>query len=129
MKLFRPTDPIVEELIGEGSGSALDFFVTPTYESYITIQEMDAAATLRQATQDHGGTQSITFDNNEAFMGHVIGLAPHGALALQLWDKDIIADFFNAEKYGSIVLDVTAGSSVGSSSTAEIVIQQMRPYQ
>jgi len=128
LKLWRPTEPIVEEICGTGTGSAVTHYVTFTFETYVTLLGFDAATTTNYCNQSYGGTAAIAFDSAEHFQGHVTGLAPHGALALQLWDKDDIGGFFQAQRYGSIRLDITAGSSVGSNSTCEIVIQQLRTY-
>jgi len=128
LKLWRPTEPIVEEICGTGTGSAVTHYTTFTFETYLTILGFDAATTTAYCNQSYGGKADIAFDSAEHFQGHVVGLAPHGALALQLWDKDSISDYFQAQNYGSVRLDLTAGSSVGSSSTCEVVIQQLRTY-
>lgn len=127
-KILRPRDPITEEICGTGTGSAVQHFVTPAYETYVTTLGFDAATTTNYCNQSYGGDATIAFDNAEHFQGHVIGLCPHGALALPFGMPDDIGDWYDVTKLGNLKLDLTAGSSVGSSSTCEILTQQFRRY-
>jgi hypothetical protein len=119
----------VERLIGLGSGSAVTFYIAPTYETYISFASMGSAlAASTNITQSNGGTVAILSDASEAFQALVYGHAPHGMIALPQGDQNDLDGWLNVSKAGSILLALTAGSSVGSASTAEVVLQQKRIY-
>ena len=119
----------VEALIGMGSGSAITFYIAPTYEQYMTIAPMGSAlAATVTVNQGSGGTCSILSDSSEAFQAFTAGYAPHGLIALPQGDQNDPSDWLKASQAGSIALSLTAGSSVGSGSTAEAILQQLRTY-
>lgn len=128
-KALAPKNRIIDAICGTGTGSAVGHYVTPAYETYITVLGFDAAVTTAYATQSYGGYTTIAYDNAEHFQGHVHGLMPHGALALPFGDPLDASTWLDVTKAATLKLDITAGSSVGSSSTCEIVAQQARMYK
>ena len=119
----------VEVIIGMGSGSAITYFTAPTYETYCHVSPMGSplAATVDLA-QSNGGTISLLSDASEAFQMSSRGYAPHGLIALPQGDQMDVSDWLKVSQSGSIALSLTAGSSVGASSTAEAILQQLRTY-
>jgi hypothetical protein len=127
-KMFARTTAQVT-LIGLGSGSAITYYVTPTYEMYMTITPMGSTlAASVTVNQGSGGTTSILSDASKAFQSISHGYAPHGHVELPQGDQYDINDWLKASKSGNINVKLTAGSSVGSASTAEVIAQQLRTY-
>jgi len=118
-----------EAIIGMGSGSAINFFIAPTYEVYCNVSPMNTPlAVTVDLAQAQGGRVSLLSDASEAFQLRVSGYAPHGHIALPQGDQLNPDDWLNVSKFGNIALTITAGSSVGASSTAEVILQQKRTY-
>lgn len=128
LKLMQRYPRIEESFLGSGTGSAVDHFVTPTYDAYGNISNLDAALTNNYLAQDYGGTQAVVGDSGDQFQVHMSGLAPHGATQILLTDPLRPETWHVPNPQGSEKLRITAGTSVGSSSTAEVVVQQVRRY-
>ena len=118
-----------EIITGLGSGSAITFFVAPTYEMIMTFAPMGSAqgATVT-VNQGSGGTTSILSDSSEAFQSVARGYAPHGMINLPQGDQMDLSDWLPVSQAGSVVLSLTAGSSIASSQTAQVILQQLRTY-
>lgn len=127
-KLTSMKTKVVESILGTGTGSAVEHFCTPSYETYIVVGAITTALASIVTQQIYGGSVDITADNAEHFQSQVTGYCPHGAVDLPLSRLNDVDDFFNPAGLGSLKLDLTAGSSVGSSSTCEILAQQLRRY-
>lgn len=120
---------VVESLIGMGSGSAITFYIAPTYEQYMTFAPMGSAqAATVTVNQGSGGTCSILSDANEGFQALSFGYAPHGMIGLPQGDQNDPNDWLPVSQAGSVVLSLTAGSSIASSQTAQVILQQLRTY-
>jgi len=119
----------IEAFIGMGSGSAITYYIACTYEQYISIAPMGStlAATVT-VNQGSGGTCSILSDASKGFQAFSAGYAPHGLIALPQGDQLNPDTWLKASQAGSVALALTAGSSVGSASTAEVILQQKRIY-
>ena len=117
-----------ESIFGYGAGSAVEHFITPTYDCTIVVGGVGTALTTAICQQAEGGSCDIHVDTTEEFQGIISGYCPHGALALPMGDINEINDWLNVDTFKSLKLDLLAGSSVGSSSTCEIISQQLRRY-
>ncbi len=119
----------VEIAIGMGSGSAITFFCAPTYETYQSVAPLGTTLAATVAlVQSNGGTFSLLSDASKGFQVITMGYAPHGHIALPQGDQDDIDGWLKPSELGNIALAITAGSSVGSASTAEVILQQKRTY-
>ena len=126
LKALEPEDKVVENFAGLGTGSAVTYYICSSYENYGIGIGRSASQTTLIVAQPSGSAINVTNDASESFGAHVDGYAPFGALDLLPYSKKEEADFFLAPSYGSIVLDLTAGS--GASGTVQIIVQQARTY-
>jgi len=108
--------------------SAFTCYCTPTYDTKIVWAPILGTDSGWLGKASYGGT--FTADGSAATEGDCIltGKGPHGALCIPFGIQDDITDWYDMTNIKSLKLKVTAGSSVGSSSTAEIVVQQLRRY-
>jgi hypothetical protein len=128
LKILPQPLPITEMITGTGTGSAVQHFCTPTYNVYGAGAGLDTSLTTFILAQSYGGDVTVTADNAEFFTLAVQGTAPHGAMQIPLGSKNDPADWFDPRQLSALKAKITAGSSVGSSSTCEVLTEQLRTY-
>lgn len=111
-----------------GSTSDVTNYVTPTYETFIVGNTTDAAAGYVSITSSYGGTASVKVSTAADLDLFVQGYCPHGAMAIPFGDLWDINNWYDVTKLAKLELSITAGSSVGSSSTCEAITEQLRRY-
>lgn len=117
-----------EQLFAHMLTTTDDFYITPAYEVAIGPCETDDADSVIQASRSYGGNIAMLGEIATDIVANVSGKAPHGALIIPFGDKDYPPDWFDPSGLKSARLAITAGSSVGSSSTLELIAQQVRNY-
>lgn len=121
--------PLVQDLIfGAASVAGVDHFITPCFDAYPALNAEGTNAQIYTEAFVNGGTKKIYGDVAANFNGLYSGRCPHGALAWQMGDEELPDDWWQADKLISARLKITAGSSVEASSTAQVVLQQLRKY-
>jgi len=119
-----------EFLVGTGTGSAEGTYCAAAMWAFVAMGPLASAlSAASQLTQVAGGYFTALMDSAETFQLLISGKTPHGAVEIPFGDQADIETWLKVAGIGSLKLDVTAGSSVGSSSTAEIVSQQLRSYK
>jgi hypothetical protein len=119
---------IHEQLDVVGTGASQAVYVTPAYEGKATGLGQTANQASLISYPVAGGNIGCTFDSGETVSCSMQGFCPHGALAIAMGDANDMNDWYDAPKLKSLKLFLTAGSSVIASSTAEVVLQQLRRY-
>ena len=101
-------------------------FCTPTYETVVVGNGMDADEVTLFADQSFGGSFDATAGaaGNVQFL--VNGQNPHGSIMMPFGIKDNIDDWFDVSKVGNLKLTIMAGSD--ASGTLEVVSEQLRKY-
>ena len=128
LKMYDGHRIVMEGIAGLGTGSAVEYFCTPTYECYYTGVGRSASQTTLIVSQGTGGTVDITNDSSESFQTLTYGIAPHGAWAYDFGCPDMIETWYNPQGLTSLRLELKGGSSVGSSSTCEVVLETLYKY-
>jgi len=124
-----PNNNIMTDGFGTfGTGSAVNYYVTPTYECYGAGIGRSHSQTTAIVAQGSGGRVAVTNDASEAMGVHYSGYAPHGAVNIPFGKQNDPTDWYDLSRVGKLTAKITAGSSVGSSSTAEVLTQQYRRY-
>lgn len=129
VKLMPGAREFEEFLVGTGTGSAETTYVTPTMWTFISCLGLNSALSSIVPAQSYGGSLSVNTDSAEVYQLHVRGRCPHGALDIPFGIPDEPESWLSVAKLGALKADITAGSSVGSSSTCELVSQQLRAYK
>ena len=126
---FMPGNDYFESFFrGSFSTSADDYYTRPTYDNKVVPCAFLADGGFFLTTAPTGPT--VPCDATSATEGdyRVCGKSPHGALNIQFGDQDDINDWYDVTKLKALTLKLTAGSSVGSSSTCSVLVQQLRRY-
>ena len=116
-----------EAFYGIGTGAEVTYFTAISYEQTVLVGPMEntLAATVK-VNQGSGGQSIILSDNNKAFQARACGNAPHGHIALPQGDQQDPTDWLKVASASSIAIPLTAGAAGGASSTAEVILQQLR---
>jgi len=120
--------PYVEKLRAAGTTSAVAHYVTPCYEEGMWLSDILATPNYFGLTMGYGGKISIDCNSASEVDGMVHGWCPNGAVAIEFgdpWDYD---DWYDLGGVKDLKLEVTAGSSVLSSSTCQIIAEQLCRY-
>lgn len=128
VKLMEANPGLVECLYGRLSAAANTFYITPAYAAQVTPIGLDGAATTLYAGASYGGSVALTSAASVDVRATVSGKAPHGALSLPMGDQDEMSDWLDLSSNKKLELVITAGSSVGSSSTVESIVESVVRY-
>lgn len=118
-----------ERLYGGASAAGVAHFITPTLDCFPSLNAEGTSAQIYAEAFVNGGTKTIHGDVTANFHGIYTGYCPHGAVAFPMGSPDDNEDWWDVTQLGSARIKITAGSSVEASSTAQVVLQQLRRYQ
>ena len=117
----------IEEIFGATDTSGVDHYVTPTMTVHAALTAMSTAAYLAKE-ETPGNLFKIVGSAATNFRGLISGHCPHGALEIPFGDLSYPPDAWDVTALKNAQLRVKAGSSVASSSTAQVVVEQYRNY-
>jgi len=120
--------PLREYIEGAALTTTRDFYVMSTYEIQVVAMAMGFAAGYLSSDYCYGGNIDIRGSVAANFKALVQGYAPFGALCLPFGDQMNHEDWYSVADIGSLRLTLKAGSSPGSSSTCEVITEQLRTY-
>jgi hypothetical protein len=125
------TPPYREWIIGPGTSSAQYFYCTPCY--WPGFGAAGWRATIgggdKNIYQGDGGRfQYVQTGAGPNWQCLVEGWAPHGVIEVPFGLQNDPEDWYKVVDIGNLKLDIKGGSSVGTSQTCEIFLQQARPY-
>lgn len=129
LKYFAgPLGPMTEKLRARITTTHVYHYVTPTYECGLTGSNIGEAASYLEGDEFYGGKGYLLASANADFDILVWGYAPHGALGIPMGKLHDLNDWYDLAAAGNLRTKITAGSSVGSSSTMEVILEQLRSY-
>jgi hypothetical protein len=114
-----------------GTTTAQYFYCTPCYHPRFTDTQWRSAVATAEASIYSGNGGRFQHDAEAAgpnHQVHALGHLPHAVIPLLPKFSDMPEDWYNINGIGNLKLDITGGSSVGTSQTAEILTQQLRRY-
>lgn len=115
-------------LYGGASAAGVAHFITPCFDAYPSLNSEGVAGYIYTEAFVNGGTKTIYGSTTENFHGIYTGRCPHGAIGFPMGNLQNPEEWWDVSKLKSARLKVTAGSSVESSSTLQLVLQQLRKY-
>jgi len=128
-KVLAGMYPMWADLIyGACSAAGVIHFITPCFDAYPSLNAEGTSAQVYTEAFVNGGSKTIHADVTTNFHGLYTGQCPHGAISIDMGDQDDPDDWWNVPALTKARLKITAGSSVESSSTCQVVTQQLRKY-
>ncbi|MFX0121493.1 MAG: hypothetical protein ACFFBQ_17525 [Promethearchaeota archaeon] len=120
-----------EWIIAPGDLNEQYYYCTPCYWPAFASAQWQTApnAGFLGIYEGDGGrmkVQHVTATCN--WQCHVQGWAPHGVIEIPFGLQEDPADWYDVTKIGNLKLDILGGSSVGTSQTCEVFLQQHRAY-
>jgi len=119
---------INEELYGAALTTTRDFYTMSTHEVIASAIATGFAASYIKSELAYGGNIDIRGLAACNFMAKITGYCPFGGLYLPFGDPKDPDDWYDTTKVGNLQLRIKGGSSVGGSSTCQVVTQQLRKY-
>lgn len=129
-KIIVPMGEVEEDYKGTGAVTASDIYGAPT----AVVRVMKDISKISGAITDTVGAVTIT--NNKYAVATAVGFyyhgflargfAPHSCLGLPMGDLNDIEDWYNPKDIGDLRLTTQGAAAVGTSPTAQVVIQQLR---
>jgi len=119
---------IDESVYGAALTTTRDFYIMSTYEVMAAATATGFGAAYLKSELAYGGNIDIRGSGACNFMANITGFAPFGGLYLPFGEPSDPENWYNTMKVGSLQLRIKGGSSVGASSTCQIVTQQLRKY-
>jgi len=130
VKFLSKQKTFTEFLVGTGTGAAEGTYCTPAMWTFAAQASLESAlGATNVLTQAYGGYLTVLSDTTEMFQLLITGKCPHGMIEIPFGEQNEMDTWLRMANIGNLKLDITAGSSVLSSSTAEIVCQQLRNYK
>ncbi len=125
---LQDIDPIIETHEAISTTSAVTHYCAATYEEDfggVALNDADSAPII---TKLRGGTMGLWSVGAGYVSLLAKGYCPHGFFEVACGVQDDPDDWLDAKSLKSLKLRLKGGSSVGSSSTAQVVVQQLVGY-
>ena len=119
--------PVLESIQAYTAGSANYFYMTPTWYWNMTGLTPSDSNNVYCPYTAAGGKLNITADASTSFNGIVTGYLPNHCIEVPFGDSDDPTDWYNVAAKEKVRLRLKAGAN-GTSGTAQVVLQQLRPY-
>lgn len=119
--------PLYSEFIAHTLPGAADYVRYVTPGEYVNVSVgVQGSATVYKSVVGGGGVVNLTASALTECRSLVTGYMPHGCLPVEFGDPDLIEDWYDITKIGSLELRLHAPG--GATGTANIVLQQLRKY-
>lgn len=129
--LIALTPAYKEGILLKGATTTRNFYCTPTATVY-GVGGRWATAVAAGAVQFNdgdGGRFAAIVGTAGGYVHYQIhGWLPHGVFEFPFGIQNDPEDWYDVSKIGSLIIDVEAASSVGSSQTCQVLLQQARKY-
>jgi len=126
---FLPHNPDIHEMLRVYDvDSETTVYVTPTYAVNMAGNGMNASEVTLFFDESYGGSVDMTAGAAGLVGVLVHGKAPHGALNITFGDPMDETDWLDLRSVEEFEAIITGGSSVGSSSTCEVMAETLRRY-
>jgi hypothetical protein len=108
--------PLDEYIVGAALITTKPFYMMSSYEVVCAAMATGYGAAYMKS------------DAAANFMARIRGFSPFGSLCIPFGDQNNNGDWFDVTNIGNLRLTLKAGSSPGSSSTCEVITEQLRKY-
>ena len=115
-------------VVSQTGGQELTAYITPTLYVGCSSQGIEATAGDTFHDGSYGGQLPLNAATTGYLEALVRGKGPHGAMGIPFGDPLKPEEWLDPKPFKEFAAKVTAGSSVGSSSTCEVVAETERIY-
>jgi len=125
------TKPYREWVIVAGGTTEKQFHITPAYWPGLQVSHWEGSAISQHATiweGDGGRARLFTSGVGGNYMVMVMGWCPHGTVELPQGDQDNPDEWLSVADLESLKLDILSGSTMSSSESCQVFLQQLRTY-
>lgn len=123
--------PIWEYIHARIATAATYIYCTPTARVYAIATELgdtSGSGAIATGMGDGGKIAAICATAQKYAQLFVNGFLPHGVWEIPFGLQDMIEDWYDVSRVGSLKLDITGGSGAAGTETAQIFLQQLRKY-
>lgn len=120
--------PFMEKVMGNAIAADSLWFTSPCYEGQLTIQAILAVLGDLNCIPKYGGEYLVDAETQTEAEGLCTGYAPLGAVGIEFGDPWDMTDWYDMSGIDSLRAEITAGSSILGSSTAEVIVQTVARY-
>lgn len=120
-----------EKIITHGPGAIRNYHNTPGYWPVFASTGWSDSATPQAINtyEGDGGRFRVVNTTAGVNLSHLCeGYCPHCVIEIPFGDQDDIEDWFDPTKIGNLRLDIKSGSTMSSTYSCQIFMQQLRRY-
>jgi hypothetical protein len=129
--MLSDTPPFNEHIYLHGYTAGRDYFCTPHFWTLFSGAGFVDSATINGCNVVDGVGGRFKFYSTTSGLNHqlhVSGFCPHGVIELPFGDQNEPEDWYDVSGIGSLTLDVKSGSTMTSSQSCQVFMQQLRKY-
>jgi hypothetical protein len=128
LDLMKSVWPAVEEKINSSFGAGTQYLYFAPGDSFnFMLLRTGAVATSYPAGYVRGCKVTLTVGTTEELFARAIGICPHQVVEVPFGKPDMIEDWYDVTKLGSLQLRLEAGSST-TNGAVDVLTQQLRKY-
>jgi len=131
LKTLVSQGPLFQECLILGTDTnGRYYYCTPGYFPTFQVTPWRSATAQGDpcAYEGDGGRFIVDLLSNMNTQVQVSGWCPHSTIEIAFGKEDIIEDWYDVTKVGSLKIDVTDGASAGATQSDEILLQQLMKY-
>lgn len=123
--------PYRETIITCGHTDFRDYYCTPGYWPMFSAAGWTDSTTVQSANVYEGDGGKFKLVSTTAGLNHQVhcqGWCPHSTIEIPFGRQDVIEDWYDVTKLGSLRLNMKAGADMSASETCQVFLQQIRKY-
>lgn len=117
----------VENLYAPAPAAEKTFYITPGYMALFAGCGEVASTISQAAGYGQGGTIALTASAASNIYGQIMGYCPHNAVVVPFGKQDVIEDWYDVARVGSLKLLIKGHASCNEGNI-QICLQQLRRY-
>ena len=117
-----------DDFIGQSSNVPRTFYCTPTYCVSGGVNGIEQAEYYQLAPAGGGSFVILGTAADKMFAARIKGFFPHACVPINFGQQNIIEDWYDVTKVGSLKLRLKGGAGAAATDTVHLATQQLRRY-
>jgi len=129
--IYGNRKPYQEKILHEGSATEYYVYITPCEEVTMEGTQWRVAASqafIAYLYADGGRASFDQYSETSNTQALATGWCPHGVVEIPFGDQMDMADWYDVSKIKNLKLDIKSGSTMTSSESCQLFLQQLRKY-